>query len=51
MGGIFTVIKTKAQVSKSELGPQYTLIGPLKDQYVRTEVELKEPEDWILPIP
>lgn len=47
VGGIFTVIKTKAHVSKSELGNNYILIGPLKEQYVRTEVELKEPEEWV----
>lgn len=48
VGGIFTVIKTKAHVSKAELGEQYVLIGPLKEQYVRTEVEVKDPEDSIL---
>lgn len=34
-------------MSKSELGNQYILMGPLKEEYVRTEVELKEPEDYI----
>lgn len=41
------MIKTKAHVSKSELGEQYVLIGPLNEQYMRTEVEVKEPENWI----
>lgn len=43
VGGIYTVIKTKAAVSVEELGEQYCLIGPYNDNCVRTEVEVLEP--------
>ena len=43
VGGIYTVIKTKAAVTVEELGDQYTLIGPYNESYVRTEVEVMEP--------
>jgi glycogen(starch) synthase len=46
VGGIYTVIRTKAQVTTEELGDQYCLIGPYNEQLVRTEVEVEEPTDY-----
>lgn len=39
MGGIYTVIRSKAFVSTEEMGDQYCLIGPYKELCARTEVE------------
>lgn len=39
MGGIYTVIRSKAYVSTEEMGDQYCLIGPYKEATARTEVE------------
>ncbi|CAH1963534.1 unnamed protein product [Acanthoscelides obtectus] len=39
VGGIYTVIRSKAFVSTEELGDQYCLIGPYKEHCARTEVE------------
>lgn len=44
VGGIYTVIRSKAKVSSDELGDQYCLIGPYNDHCVKTEVELLEPK-------
>jgi len=46
VGGIYTVIRTKAQVTSEELGDQYCLVGPYNEQLVRTEVEVEEPADY-----
>ena len=43
VGGIYTVIKTKAPVTVEEWGEQYCLIGPYNESCVRTEVEILEP--------
>ena len=43
VGGIYTVIKTKAAVSVDELGDQYCLMGPYNESCVRSEVEIMEP--------
>jgi len=43
VGGIYTVIKTKAPVTVDEWGEQYCLMGPYNEACVRTEVELMEP--------
>ncbi|XP_074659839.1 glycogen [starch] synthase-like isoform X1 [Tubulanus polymorphus] len=43
VGGIYTVIKSKAAVSTDELGDQYFLLGPYNEACVRTEVEVMEP--------
>ena len=43
VGGIYTVIKTKAAVTTEELGDQYCMIGPYNESCVRTEVEILEP--------
>lgn len=42
MGGIHTVIRTKAQTSVEELGNRYFMIGPYNEQLVRTEVEIDQ---------
>ncbi|KAK0089385.1 hypothetical protein PV325_007543 [Microctonus aethiopoides] len=42
VGGIYTVIRSKAYVSTEELGDQYCMIGPFKEQCARTEVEEAE---------
>ncbi|KAJ8311289.1 hypothetical protein KUTeg_011159, partial [Tegillarca granosa] len=47
VGGIYTVIKSKAPVSVEELGEQYCLLGPYNEACVRTEVELLEPHSYI----
>lgn len=39
VGGIYTVIRSKAFVSTEEMGDQYCLIGPYKVTSARTEVE------------
>ncbi|KAJ6646926.1 Glycogen [starch] synthase [Pseudolycoriella hygida] len=39
VGGIYTVIRSKAFVSTEELGEFYCLFGPYKEHSVRTEVE------------
>lgn len=39
VGGIYTVIRSKAFVSTEELGDFYCLMGPYKEQCARTEVE------------
>lgn len=39
VGGIYTVIRSKAFVSTEEMGDQYCLIGPYKEASARTEVE------------
>ncbi|XP_022660462.1 glycogen [starch] synthase-like [Varroa jacobsoni] len=43
VGGIYTVIRSKAEVSVEELGNQYCLLGPINDVLVRSEVEVLEP--------
>ncbi|XP_071441109.1 glycogen [starch] synthase [Hetaerina americana] len=42
VGGIYTVIRSKAYVSTEEMGDQYCLIGPYKENCARTEVEETE---------
>nr|XP_022920491.1 glycogen [starch] synthase [Onthophagus taurus] len=39
VGGIYTVIRSKAYISTEEMGNQYCLIGPYKEATARTEVE------------
>jgi len=48
VGGIYTVIRTKAAVTVEELGEQYCLVGPLNESCVRTEVEILEPTNYAL---
>ena len=44
VGGIYTVIKTKAAVTAREYGDQYVLLGPYNAACVRGEVEEMDPE-------
>ncbi|KAG8225796.1 hypothetical protein J437_LFUL005603 [Ladona fulva] len=39
VGGIYTVIRSKAYVSTEEMGEHYCLLGPYKEHCARTEVE------------
>uniref|UniRef100_A0A8C4T0M1 Glycogen [starch] synthase n=1 Tax=Erpetoichthys calabaricus TaxID=27687 RepID=A0A8C4T0M1_ERPCA len=43
VGGIYTVIQTKARLTVEEWGENYFLIGPYFEHNVRTQVELIEP--------
>ncbi|KAK9508059.1 hypothetical protein O3M35_007805 [Rhynocoris fuscipes] len=45
VGGIYTVIRSKAYVSTEELGEQYCLLGPYKEHCARTEVDEAEFSD------
>lgn len=44
VGGIHTVIRTKAGVTTNELGDQYCMIGPYHEPTVKLEVETAEPD-------
>ncbi|KAL1237705.1 Glycogen [starch] synthase [Trichinella spiralis] len=44
VGGIYTVLRTKAAISTEELGDQYCMIGPYNEETVKLEVEVLEPE-------
>jgi len=44
VGGIYTVIRSKAGVTTAELGDQYCMIGPYNESCVRLEVEVGEPD-------
>uniref|UniRef100_A0A803VKF4 Glycogen [starch] synthase n=1 Tax=Ficedula albicollis TaxID=59894 RepID=A0A803VKF4_FICAL len=43
VGGIYTVIQTKAKTTADEWGENYFLIGPYFEQNVKTQVEFSEP--------
>lgn len=43
MGGIYTVIQTKARTTADEWGDNYFLIGPYFEQNMKTQVEKCEP--------
>lgn len=45
VGGIYTVLRSKAQISTEELGDQYCMFGPMKDGKWRLEVDPIEPEN------
>lgn len=44
VGGIYTVLRSKAPISTEELGDQYCALGPLREERWRLEVEQIEPE-------
>ena len=48
VGGIYTVIRSKAAVTTAELGDQYCMIGPYNESCVRLEVEVGEPDHSIM---
>jgi glycogen(starch) synthase len=45
VGGIYSVLKSKAQVTTAEYGSAYTLLGPLNRSSAAVEVEEIEPKD------
>ncbi|VDM61334.1 unnamed protein product [Angiostrongylus costaricensis] len=45
VGGIYTVLRTKAPISTEELGDQYCMLGPYNEDRVRLEVEVLEPDN------
>ncbi|KAI5097215.1 glycogen [starch] synthase, muscle [Silurus meridionalis] len=48
VGGIYTVIQTKARLTCEEWGENYFLVGPYMESNVRTQVELIEPPNAAL---
>lgn len=48
VGGIYTVIQTKARLTSEEWGENYFLVGPYVESNVRTQVELIEPPTPVL---
>ncbi|XP_065911931.1 glycogen [starch] synthase-like [Dysidea avara] len=44
VGGIYTVIRTKAAVTTAELEEKFCMIGPYNEKFVHLEVEPMEPE-------
>ena len=44
VGGIYTVLRSKAAVTTGELGDQYCMIGKYNESCVKLEVEVMEPE-------
>lgn len=47
VGGIYTVVRSKADVTTAELGDEYVMIGPYNESTVRLEVEVAEPDNPI----
>lgn len=45
VGGIYTVLRSKAPITHDEFGDQFVMIGPYKEASVRQEVEVLEPEE------
>ncbi|EPB78366.1 hypothetical protein ANCCEY_02515 [Ancylostoma ceylanicum] len=45
VGGIYTVLRTKAPISTEELGDQYCMLGPYNEDRVKLEVEILEPDN------
>jgi len=43
VGGINTVLRTKAAVSVDEMGDQYCMVGPYVEKGVKMEVEVENP--------
>ena len=48
VGGIYTVIRSKAAVTVDEIGSNYYLFGPYNESSVQTEVEVMEPESAVV---
>ncbi|KAI9702156.1 MAG: glycogen synthase isoform 1 [Bogoriella megaspora] len=48
VGGIYSVLKSKAQVTTAEYGATYTMLGPLNHASAQVEVEEIEPKDQAL---
>ncbi|KAL9087251.1 MAG: hypothetical protein Q9165_006745 [Trypethelium subeluteriae] len=45
VGGIYSVLKSKAQVTTAEYGARYTMLGPLNYASAQVEVEEIQPKD------
>ncbi|XP_038639766.1 glycogen [starch] synthase, muscle-like isoform X2 [Scyliorhinus canicula] len=45
VGGIYTVIQTKAKITIDEWGENYVMMGPYFEHNVRSQVELVEPQN------
>ena len=48
VGGIYTVVRSKADVTTAELGDEYVMIGPYDEPTVQLEVEVAEPDSPII---
>lgn len=48
VGGIYTVIQTKAKVTTDEWNDNYFLMGPYFEHNVRTQVELEVPQNPVI---
>jgi glycogen(starch) synthase len=48
VGGIYTVLRTKAPVTVQEFGERYTMIGPLNMRTAPVEVEELEPTNPLI---
>lgn len=48
VGGIYTVIQTKAKITLDEWGENYFLIGPYFEHNVKTQVEVCEPPNALV---
>ncbi|XP_059843636.1 glycogen [starch] synthase, liver-like isoform X2 [Hypanus sabinus] len=48
VGGIYTVIQTKAKITADEWGENYVLIGPYYEHNVKTQVEVFEPNNYAI---
>ncbi|XP_022083700.1 glycogen [starch] synthase, muscle-like [Acanthaster planci] len=48
VGGIYTVIRSKAAVTMEELGDQCIMLGPYTEATVKMEVEIMEPENELI---
>ncbi len=48
VGGIYTVLRSKAGVTTAELGDQYCMLGKYNESTVKLEVEVLEPDHPVL---
>ena len=48
VGGIHTVLRSKAAVTTTELGDQYCMIGPYHEPTVKLEVDVMKPENSVM---
>lgn len=48
VGGIYTVLRSKAGVTTAELGDSYCMLGKYNESTVKLEVEIVEPEMSIM---
>jgi len=48
VGGIYTVLRSKAGITTAELGDQYCMLGIYNEDCVKLEVEVMEPKFSVL---